>query len=107
MGVQIQLCGKMGHVKHKSVLVTTVLLFQIFVCINSQECSSSHTSEADRTSCEPIATIQNLEDHNNYRNGIFTSPDQVWSIDVQAHVEALEITIIVALPKAARKKVLM
>ena len=41
------------------------------------ECSSRHTSEADRTSCEPIATIQNLEDRNSYRNGIFTSPDQV------------------------------
>ena len=41
------------------------------------ECSSRHTSEADRTSCEPIATIQNLENRDNYRNGIFTSPDQV------------------------------
>ena len=41
------------------------------------ECLSSHTSEADRTSCEPIATIQNLENRDNYRNGIFTSPDQV------------------------------
>merc|ERR1711971_776358 len=77
MGVQLQLCGKMGHFKHKSVLVTVVVVFQMFVSINSQECSSSHTSEADRTSCEPIATIQNLEDRNNYRNGIFTSPDQV------------------------------
>ena len=26
----------MGHVKHKSVLVTAILLFQIFVSINSQ-----------------------------------------------------------------------
>merc|ERR1711971_671995 len=77
MGVQLQLCGKMGHFKHKSVLITVVVVFQMFVSINSQECLSSHISEADRTSCEPIATIQNLENRDNYRNGIFTSPDQV------------------------------
>ena len=34
--VQLQLCGKMGHFKHKSVLVTVVVAFQMFVSINSQ-----------------------------------------------------------------------
>merc|ERR1719270_2578762 len=64
----------MGHVKHKNVFATVVLIIPMFVFINSQECN---VSEEDQANCRLISTIQSIQGSSDYHRGLFSTPDQV------------------------------
>ena len=53
------------------------MIFNTLVFIIFKECTTSHISGADQTSCEPIPTIHILQDTNDFLRGLTTTPDQI------------------------------